>query len=223
MWNVFRRQSVSSKKLTEPHLASFNFPSFKNHKPPLSALQLCYTGEKLSYHFSVESFEFLTPSKICFTYDSPYKLCEKVIAKHTRGLKLILNKEVPWRFTWRPQRAIRPIGASDPPLYSCKKLERSLKGNPDFDEKQFPPSHTHPSISFQVQIESGKVSKKSVKCPKSPCFKASTRTRIRKCGSESGPGIKIRAKVAQIQVPSPYPANNGLDPDSFFLSLCFFF
>jgi hypothetical protein len=48
-------------------------------------------------------------------------------------------------------------------------------------------------------------------------------TRIRNCGFESGSGIKIRAKVARIRVQSPYPANNGLDPDSFFLCLWFFF
>ena len=64
-------------------------------KTILSAQQLRYTGEKLSYYFSVESFKFLAPSKVCFMYDGPYELCEKVIAKHTRGLKLILIKEVP--------------------------------------------------------------------------------------------------------------------------------
>jgi hypothetical protein len=80
-------------------------------------------------------------------------MCEKVIAKHKRGLKLILIKEVLLRFTWRPQRAIRRIGASDPPLYSCKKLERSLKSNgaeptiflvltPDLNRSSSP-LHTH--------------------------------------------------------------------------------
>ena len=33
--------------------------------------------------------------------------------------------------------------------------------------------------------------------------------RIRKRGSVAGPGIKIRAKVARIRVPSPYPAKDG--------------
>ncbi len=33
--------------------------------------------------------------------------------------------------------------------------------------------------------------------------------RIRKRGSVAGPGIKIRAKVARIGVPSPYPAKDG--------------
>ena len=32
--------------------------------------------------------------------------------------------------------------------------------------------------------------------------------RIRKRGSVAGPGIKIRAKVARIRVPSPYPAKD---------------
>ncbi len=40
---------------------------------------------------------------------------------------------------------------------------------------------------------------------------------------ESDSGIKIRAEVARIRVRCPDPANNGLDPDSFFLSLWFFF
>ena len=75
--------------------------------------------------------EFLTPSKICFTYDGPYKPRKSNRKKHTQGLKLKFIKEVPWQFARRPQRAIRRIGASDPPLYSCKKLERSLKGRTD--------------------------------------------------------------------------------------------
>ena len=33
--------------------------------------------------------------------------------------------------------------------------------------------------------------------------------RIRKRGSVARPGIKIRAKVARIRVPSPYPAKDG--------------
>ena len=33
--------------------------------------------------------------------------------------------------------------------------------------------------------------------------------RIRKRGSVTGPGIEIRAKVARIRVPSPYPAKDG--------------
>jgi hypothetical protein len=39
----------------------------------------------------------------------------------------------------------------------------------------------------------------------------------------SGPGIKILAQVARIRVPSLYPANNGLDPDSFFFLFDFSF
>ncbi len=34
---------------------------------------------------------------------------------------------------------------------------------------------------------------------------------------------QIRAKVAQIRVQSPYPANNGLDPDFFFFLFDFSF
>jgi hypothetical protein len=44
---------------------------------PQSAQQLCYTGEKLSYYFSVELFEFLALSKVCFTYDGLYNCVKK--------------------------------------------------------------------------------------------------------------------------------------------------
>jgi hypothetical protein len=46
------------------------------HKP-FECSQLCYTGEKLLCLVSVESFEFLTLSKICFTYDGPYNCVKK--------------------------------------------------------------------------------------------------------------------------------------------------
>ncbi len=40
-------------------------------------------------------------------------------------------------------------------------------------------------------------------------FRQAHGLRIRKSGSVAGPGIKIRAKVTRIRVPSPYPANDG--------------
>ncbi len=109
---------------TSSHLLQF-FYSF--HKTNTECQQLFYTGEKLSCLTSIESLNFLTPFKICFTYDGLYNCVKSNRKKHTRGLKLILIKEVPRIFIWRPQRAIRRIGASDPPLYSCKNLSAVLK------------------------------------------------------------------------------------------------
>ncbi len=51
--------------------------------------------EKLSYLVSIESFEFLTPLKISFTYDGPYNCVKSNRKKHTQGLNLNLIKEVP--------------------------------------------------------------------------------------------------------------------------------
>ena len=154
MWNVFAG-SQSAQKSWLSHISPLNFFLLltPNH---WSVRSYAIPGEKLSSYFSVESFNILAPSKsVSCTYGPYKKLCEKVIVKHTRGLKLILIKEVPWIFTWRPQRAIRRIKASDPPLYSCKKLERSLKSNgaeptiflilTQVWRKQIPPLHTHTS------------------------------------------------------------------------------
>jgi hypothetical protein len=71
----FRQPAVASWKLSEHHLLPTSFQLF--HKPTLSVRSYRYTGEKLSSLASIESFEFLTPFKICFTYDSPYELCKK--------------------------------------------------------------------------------------------------------------------------------------------------
>jgi hypothetical protein len=65
-----------------------------------------------------------------FTYGPYKKLCKSNHQKtYTRILKFLLIKEVVWILTWRPQSAILRIGASNPPLSSCKKLERSFKSN----------------------------------------------------------------------------------------------
>ncbi len=72
----------------------------------------------------------------------------------------------------RPQRAIRGIGASDPPLYSCKKLERNLKSK-EAEPTIFlvltqilidtvPPFHTH-TRAYLCRYQSSP--KKSVKSP----------------------------------------------------------
>jgi hypothetical protein len=91
----FRQPAVGSQRLTEQHLiASFNFSHLFTNQPP-SVSQLCYTGEKLSCLVSIESFEFLTPLKICFTYNGPYNCVKSNRKKHTRGLNLNLIKEVP--------------------------------------------------------------------------------------------------------------------------------
>ncbi len=159
------------------------------------------------------------------------------IVKHTRGLKLILIKEVPWIFTWRPQCAIRRIGASDPPLYSCKKLERSLKSNgaiflilTQIWRKQFPPSsHTHTEAYLHGTNWVLKVCEKTVKSPKSPCVKAAPGLRSVNAESspdpesKSGPKWPGSGSGVWIRVRRLDPANNDLDPDSFFLFLWFFF
>jgi hypothetical protein len=156
---------------TSSRLLQF-FYSF--HNQPSSVRQLCYTGEKLSYLVSVESFEFLTPSKTCLRTTARTTVWKSNRKKHTRGLNLILIKEVPWRFTWRPQRAIRRIGASDPPLYSCKKLECSLKSNAAEPTiflvliqilEAVPPSKRTPEHIFSG---TNRVKKESVKVRKSP-------------------------------------------------------
>ena len=71
--------------------------------------------------------------------------------------------------------------------------------------------------------------KESVKSPKpvqksksSVLLRQAPGLRIRKRGSVAGPGIKIRAKVARIRVPSPYPAKDGrIRTPVFSLSLTF--
>jgi hypothetical protein len=70
----FRQPAVSSQSLTEAH------PS-RHLQLFLTILQsvrsFAIQVEKLSCLVSIESFKFLTPLKICFTYDGPYKLCKK--------------------------------------------------------------------------------------------------------------------------------------------------
>ncbi len=91
----FRQPAVGSWKLTETHLLLLQLFSQQFTKPSSSVRSFCYTGEKLSYLVSIESFDFLTPFKICFTYDGPYNCVKSNRKKHTRGLNLNLIKEVP--------------------------------------------------------------------------------------------------------------------------------
>ncbi len=90
-------------------------------------------------------------------------------------------KEVQWSFNRRPQRTSRRIGASDPPLYSCKKLESNLKKavptipwfNPDFTAKtQFPPSKADESTPFlgkNLNQKSPLKMQNQSKIPNRPC------------------------------------------------------
>ncbi len=82
------------------HIA-FNFSSTSFHKPP-----------------SVHSFAIQV--KNC----RPIQLCEKVIAKTYTRIEVNFNKRGSVTICLET-----PTGASDPPLYLCKKLERSLKSN----------------------------------------------------------------------------------------------
>jgi hypothetical protein len=122
-------------------------------------------------------------------------------------------------------------GLRSPPLYSCKILERSLKSaaeltiflvliqileavppsnsSPEQILEAVPPSNSSPEHIFSGTNRVHKSPQKSANSAKSPCSQAGTRTRLRKSGSVSGLGIKIRAKVARILVPSLYPAKDG--------------
>ncbi len=167
--------------------------------------------------------------------DGPYKSRKSNRKKHTRGLKFDFSKEVPWRFNRRPQRAIQRIGASDPPLYSCKNLRvvwkrpnrRFFLFNPDFTSKRssplksWPESTPFPGKNFS-QKSPLKVRNQSKSPPPSVLLRQAPGLRIRKRGSVAGPGIKIRANVARIRVPSSYPAKDGrIRTPVFSLSLTF--
>jgi hypothetical protein len=70
--NVFRQPAVASWKLSEHHLLlQFLQLSTNQHS---ECQQLALQVEKLSCLVSIESFEFLTPLKMCFTYDGSYEL-----------------------------------------------------------------------------------------------------------------------------------------------------
>ncbi len=98
--------------------------------------------------------------------------------------------------------------------------------NPDFTFKtQFPPQSRPESTPFPgknlSQKSPLKVQKQS-ESPPSVLLRQAPGPRIRKRGSVAGPGSKIRAKVARIRVPSPYPAKDGrIRTPVFSLSLTF--
>ncbi len=137
--------------------------------------------------------------------------------------------------TGDPNTPVGRLGPPIPPLYSCKKLESSLKKavptipwfNPNFTAKsQFPFSKADESTPFlgkKIQIkESVKKCKISPKVQSSVLLRQAPGLRIRKCGSVAGPGIKIRTKVVRIRVPSPYPSKDGrIRTPDFSLSLTF--
>ena len=144
---TFRRSAVVRQLLTERHSTLLlSQPIFTNH-PSVPAATLTGWNRRILRSFKLFNLSapFLKLLK-CATARTSHA---KVIVKQTRVLKFdfFSAKEVRWRFNRRPQRASWRIGASDPPLYSCKNLRimwkrpnrRFLWFNPDFTSTAVPP------------------------------------------------------------------------------------
>ena len=145
VWAIGSRRLTFDGASSSPH-SSANF----SHKP-LSVSAASPTGWNRRILRLFELFNLLAPFLKLLKCATARTSHAKVIVKRDTSIEVwfFSAKEVRWRFNRRPQRASWRIGASDPPLYSCKNLRivwkrpyrRFLWFNPDFTAKlQFFPS-----------------------------------------------------------------------------------
>ena len=178
---TFRRSAVVGKFLTEHHLL-LSQPIF-SHKP-LSVSAASPTGWNRRILLLFELFNFSAPFLKLLKCATARTSHAKVIVKnrHEYWSLIFSAKEVRWSFNRRPQRASWRIGASDPPLYSCKNLRivwkrpyrRFLWFNPDFTAKTaVPPLQSrreHTFLRYKIQIKKSPLKNaKSVQKSRRPC------------------------------------------------------